>query len=156
MDVCPICKDCEKCDIELDCHHKFCKKCIITWRNISLSCPICRQVTIELNKKLSNKIITRKSWREKKDEVIEDLKELFNKIVDFSNVTIRISILIKIFEYVNNYPLLMIETECFKDSINKKIVELNNELKNTIDDESNKLKLRNTMNITKNIIQLIG
>ena len=156
MDVCPICKDCKKCDIELDCHHKFCKKCIVTWRNISLSCPICRQVTIELNKKLSSKIITRKIWKEEKDEVIKDLKELFNKIINFSNVTIRISILIKIFEYVNNYPLLMIETECFKDSIKKKIVELNNELKNTIDDESNKLKLKNTMNITKSIIQLIG
>ena len=41
-DICCICY--EYCEIETQCNHSFCKKCILTWTNKNKNmCPYCRQ-----------------------------------------------------------------------------------------------------------------
>ena len=43
VNTCPICL--EECDymISLTCSHSFCNECMNTWRQVSTSCPVCRQ-----------------------------------------------------------------------------------------------------------------
>jgi hypothetical protein len=42
-DPCPICME-KKDMVQTGCNHLFCNTCITSWRNVTKSCPLCRQV----------------------------------------------------------------------------------------------------------------